>query len=85
MINVKYRNGYPTKISLQQTIDTFFNDTFNKPHIGHSQGVLIWQRKGINERIEDFRAYLESLGVQVERCNLYESPRIGSIMLKKKV
>jgi hypothetical protein len=83
-MKVKYRSGYPTNISMQEAIDTFFVDTFNKPRIGFQKGVLIWERNGINERVDEFKDYLKSVGIEVERHTLRDSPRVGSIILKKK-
>ena len=85
MIKVKYRSGYPTKISLQEAIDSFFVDTFYKPHLGSMKSVIKWQRNGINERIKEFIDHLTSLGIEVEKYNLYDSPTVGMIILKKKL
>lgn len=84
---IKYRKGYPTKRSMQDIIDKWWDDTVNKPRISGTYGIagasLIWDRSKTNEQLERFVQHLKDEGIGVESYRKYESPLVGVIILKQ--
>lgn len=86
-IVVKYRNGLPTEKSMKELIKSFWTDTLYAPRINASYKytcAIIWDRRGINERVPDFVSFLNENGIGVTGYQLYNSPSMGHISLKKR-
>lgn len=86
-IKIKYIKGYPTIKCITELILSFWGDTSHRPRISSYgfDGKLIWDRRGVNERIDDFALYLTEAGVEVKDYQLYNSPSTGCLQLKKQI
>ncbi len=85
-IEIKYRKGFPTEKCVKELIIEFFGDSLYAPRISSYgfSGKLIWDRVFINDRIDDFAAFLNENGAKVKDYRLYDSPTIGSLDFEKK-
>ena len=85
-IKVKYRNGLPTEKSMKELIKAFWTETLYAPRINASYkytSAIIWDKNGVNEKIPEFIGFLKSNGIGVQGYQLYNSPSMGHITLKK--
>jgi hypothetical protein len=84
---IKYRNGLPTGKCIRELILEFWGDTTYAPYINAAYqytGGLIWQRKGVNERVVEFIKFLTERGITVKGHRIYESPTTGAIWILNK-
>lgn len=84
-MQVKYRNGLPTKSSIEAALKHFWKDCTYMPRISGTYkytGALVWERDIINEKLEEFIVYLKSIDIEVESYGKHISPTTGSIILK---
>ncbi len=85
-IIVKYRKGLPTEKCMNELIHGFWGSYLHCPRVPDSykyNACLIWDRKGINEKIDSFCEYLTDNGVKVKDYDLYNSPSVGHLRLEK--
>lgn len=84
---IKYRNGFPTKKSMRELIDSYDekmwalfmqNDwgKYKKPYYN-----LIWSRDSVQERIEGFIDYASSNGIVFGKYDPYNSPSVGHLQV----
>lgn len=85
-IEVKYKKGFPTQKCIRELIVAFWGETLFAPRISSYgfNGSLIWDRPGVNEKIDSFASFLNESGVEVKDYHLYDSPRTGQLFLQKK-
>lgn len=89
-----YRNGYPSKRSVEA-----LKTEFEVSKIGgcyslfglnisgnyNYSGVLSWNRTAINQHIPEFIEFLKTKGIEVETFNLYDNSQAlnGQLKFKK--
>lgn len=84
-IKVKYRNGLPTEKCMRELIYSFWGE-INHPRISDAykyNGTIVWQRNGINERVDEFVGFLTDKGINIKNYSLYESMSVGHIWITK--
>ncbi len=85
-IIVKYRKGLPTEKCMWELIYKFWGQK-RYPQISQAykyNGTIVWQQKGINEKVDEFVAFLSENGVTVKDYSLYENYTVGHIWITKK-
>lgn len=84
-MQIRYRNGYPTKKSITSVIEHFFGDGY-RPRVsgvyGTHSGSLVWSSPRINERIPEFIDHLRGIGIEVSEWRPYNSPITGLLLIK---
>jgi len=90
-IEVKYRNGLPTKKSMNELIFDYFgerlhykvslNNYFGKKN--NNLNLVLWSDNSVQDKILGFIDYLSDYDVFVTDFNDYKSPRVGSFNISK--
>lgn len=87
---LKYRNGFPTKKSMYEFLKNF-DPNFQFVRCGYNWSnskskyvTLIWQRKSVQEKMDDFIQYGVEHGLTFGKYDPYESPRVGHLQIMKK-
>jgi len=90
MSDLKYRNGFPTKKSMYSFLENFHKD-FSYVGLGYDWGsksynhvTLIWQRKCVQDKMEDFIQYASNKGIIFGKYDPYKSPRVGHLQIMKR-
>jgi len=87
-MKIAYRNGVPTKKSLQAIIDKFderfwrlnFHTLYGDPN--YNMHCLIWQDKYVQSRMGEFIDFATAHGVLFGEYHPYKSPTVGHLHIK---
>ncbi len=88
-MQLKFRNGFPTKSSIRQIGEEVLQFGWYHLRMGGNYGkgeysVLVFTNTMVNEKLEEICELLSNSGVNVEKTTPYNSPLVGSIIISKK-
>ena len=91
---IKYRNGIPTRLSLDYLFKDFFGERYSyKIYQTHCYGQkfngvitsnILWSDDYIQSKIYSFIDYLASHNIMVNSVRDYKSPLVGSLQITPK-